>query len=372
VTVVRPLLTTFCAACVAWSAGCSRPSAHEGADAGVDVTKTGTTAACEERRAHLEAALRVAPRKSLDAFVAAQIPACPVFCFSAGASRLERNRPFRMASVAKTFVATLALRAVARGQLSLDGSLDAYATRIPVLKGTTVRSLLQHTSGLFPYEKDATFLSWQSGPASLRAPNDLLGRALTHSPHARKNAPFAYANTNYVALGLLLEAVGGATLSTQIQKEILDPEALSHTHPERGDEPLVPSFDLAGVETTRAHHPSWLFAAGDLVTTLDDLVRWTRRHGSGAVIPESLRAEWLRTTATEEVGVGYGLGLFVTNGEASGGFGEARSHAGDVAGLHLQAVYFTALDAAIVAVTNQDGGDPDALVLAAAKALSAK
>ena len=330
------------------------------------------TNACEARRARLETAVRAAPRKSLDAFVGAQVPSCPAFFVTAGASRLEASRPFRMASVAKTVLATLALRAVARGQLTLDGSLDEHAAKVPVLRGTTLRALLQHTSGLFPYEKDDTFLGWQRAPPSKRSPNDLIARAITHSPRARKGAPFQYGNTSYVALALLLESVTGTALHTQIEKEITDSEGLAHTHTERGDEPLLPSFDLAGRETTRAHDPSWLFGAGDLVTTIDDLVRWTRRYGSGAAVPESLRSEWLRTVTTGDEGVGYGLGVFVTRGEASGGFGEARSHAGDVAGLHLQAVYFVALDAAIVAVTNQDGGDPDALVLATARALAAK
>lgn len=333
---------------------------------------------CDDVRRKLETAVRDAKRQSPDALVAVHLTRCPPFLLSVGASKLDVSRPFRMASVAKTTVATLALRAVERGVLSLDAPLErheAFVARYPDLRKTTLRSLLRHTSGLFPYEKDPTFLAWQKEPPSLRKPDELLARALAHAlpsgPRAHTNAPWTYANTNYVAVALLLESVARLPLSTQIQNEILLPEGLAHTHPERGAEDLVPSFDAEGREKTRAHHPSWLFGAGDLVTNLEDLVRWTRRYGTGAVIPASLRTEWLRTTPTDDESVSYGLGVFVTNGDASGGLGEARSHAGDVAGLHLEAVYFVALDAAVVAVTNRDGGDPEALVLAAARAVEA-
>ena len=324
---------------------------------------------CATKRARIEAAVRDAPRRSPDALVAVHGAACPPVFVATGSSRLEVTRPFRMASVAKTFVATLALAEVARGKLTLDSPLEAVVPGVPAVRGTTVRALASHTAGLFPYEKDTTFLAWQKAPPSARSPEELLTRSLAHTPRARTNAGFLYANTSYVALGRALEGVTKEPLATTISREVLDRYELRETHPERGDEPLVPSFDARGNDTTRAHHASWLYAAGDLVTTLADLVRWTRLYGTGAVIPEKLRSEWLHTVPTDDDGVGYGLGVFVTRGEASGGFGEARSHAGDVAGLHLEAVYFVALDAAIVAVTNRDGADPDALVLAAARAI---
>jgi len=325
---------------------------------------------CEAKQARLEASVRGVAWRSPDALVGVHVVACPPLLVAAGASGLAVTRPFRMASVAKTVLASVVLGEVARGALTLDGPLDPFVGAVPVVRGTTVRALASHTAGLFPYEKDATFLHWQTETPSRKSPEDLLARATAHTPRAATNAGFLYANTSYVALGRLVEAVEREPLDATISRLVLNRYKLKETHRERGDEALVPSFDARGRETTRAHHPSWLYAAGDLVTTLADLVRWTRIWGSGEAIPEPLRADWLRSVPTDDEGVGYGLGVFVTRGEASGGLGEARSHAGDVAGLHLEAVYFVALDAAVVAVTNQDGGDPDALVLAAARAVT--
>lgn len=274
-----------------------------------------------------------------------------------------------MASVEKALVATLALRATARGKLELDAPLDRFARDLPAVRGTTLRALLTHTSGLFSYEKDATFVAWQHAAPSPKAPDELVRLSLVHTPSARVGAPYAYTNTGYVLIARLLELVEGASLASQLEREILGPLALSHTRPERGDEDLVPSYDREGRAATRAHHPSWLFGAGDLVTSLDDLARFTRTWGKGELLPEKLRGEWLRTVPTGEADVRYGAGVFVTTGSASAGFGLARSHAGDVAGLHLQAVHFVDRDVTVVAVVDRDGGDPDALVLATARAL---
>lgn len=141
---------------------------------------------CAAKRARIEAAVRDAPRRSPDALVAVHVAACPPVFVATGSSRLEVTRPFRMASVAKTFVATLALAEVARGKLPLDGPLEAVAPGVPAVRGTTVRALASHTAGLFPYEKDTTFLAWQKAPPSARSPEELLTRSLAHTPRAHE------------------------------------------------------------------------------------------------------------------------------------------------------------------------------------------
>ncbi len=321
---------------------------------------------CVARRARLEEALASHAARGRGALLGVDAPGCPPALLAVDA---QVSQPFRMASVAKTFVATLALRAVSRGALALDAPLDP---RVHVaLRGATLRALLQHTSGLFPYERDPTFLAWASKPAP-RGPDELLARALFHAPRARVGAPFRYANTNYLVLARVLERALGAPLGELVSRELTGPLGLASTAPEAGREPLLPSYDERGRELTRTHHPSWLYGAGDLVTTLSDLVRWTRLYGTGEVIPAQLRGEWLRTVPTDDPDVRYGLGVFVTEGEAAGGLGRVRSHAGDVAGLHLEAVYFVDLDAAVVAVVTHDGGAPEGLAVAAGQALKAR
>ena len=77
---------------------------------------------------------------------------------ASGAARLDprvRMRPsarFRVASVTKTFVATLALQLVGEGKLRLDDTVARWLPGlVPNGRAITLRMLLNHTSGLFDY-----------------------------------------------------------------------------------------------------------------------------------------------------------------------------------------------------------------------------
>lgn len=367
---IRPSLLAL--GCV-FACACTSPR-HEPTPEPAPSAEAVAPTRCQALRGALRQALESAPRRSPDALLAVDVEGCEPLLLSTGRSHLDVSTPFRMASVAKTFVATLLLRAVAARKLSLDAPLTALLPGLPEARGQTARTLASHTSGLFSYEKDDLFRTWQHEPPAPRSPTELLALSRRHPRSGKPGERYHYANTNYVLLGLALEALSRRPLAEQISSELTGPLGLRSMHAERTDihEPLMPSFDAEGRETTWSHHPSWLFGAGDLVTNLEDLVRWTRLWGTGSLVPDGLRGDWLRPVPTQEEGVAYGLGLFQSDLEASGGNGPARTHAGAAAGLHLQAVYFMAKNAAVVAVVNQDGGDPDAVVLAAASVLSGR
>ena len=67
---------------------------------------------------------------------------------------LTAEDPFRIASITKTFVGTLALRLVQQQRLSLDDTVSHYLPDWPQGSQITVRMLLNHTSGLAPFGDD--------------------------------------------------------------------------------------------------------------------------------------------------------------------------------------------------------------------------
>src|SRR3954470_22009929 len=84
---------------------------------------------------------------------------------ASGAARLDPRQPlrpaarFRVGSVTKSFVATVALQLVGEGRLRLDDTVDRWLPRlVPNGDGITVRMLLNHTSGLFNYTDDEAFI----------------------------------------------------------------------------------------------------------------------------------------------------------------------------------------------------------------------
>ncbi len=268
-------------------------------------------------------------------------------------------RPLRLASLTKTVVAMAALRVFDARHLDLDRAVDAWLPNVDLARGRTLRQLLSHTSGLPTYDRAPGF--W-SAPNARFSPTELLAFAGS-LPQRKAPAPFAYANTNYVIAGMLLERIEGKPLA-EILHAFLEPLGLASIHPEQPGEPVEPTFDESGHRTGVRSRPSMLYAAGDLVAPLADLVRWTRSWGRGDLAPKSLEAAWLTPTPTHEGGdVFYGLGVFLQTRKT---LGPVRSHAGNLAGLHAYAAYFPDLEATVVAIATRDGLDPSRTALDAA------
>jgi D-alanyl-D-alanine carboxypeptidase len=113
-----------------------------------------------------------------------------VWRLSSGAARLDPYqalRPgarFRIASVTKTFVATVALQLVGERRLRLDDTVERWVPEF-VLNGEaiTLRMLLNHTSGLFNYTDDQAFIQQViANPTRRWSPRELIAVATAHEP----------------------------------------------------------------------------------------------------------------------------------------------------------------------------------------------
>ncbi|MDH5303972.1 MAG: beta-lactamase family protein, partial [Gammaproteobacteria bacterium] len=77
----------------------------------------------------------------------------------ASAAPLTDNHRFYLASIGKTYTSVAFVRLAADGLLRLDDPItdwlpDSITDRIPFADAITVRSLLNHTSGIFDYQND--------------------------------------------------------------------------------------------------------------------------------------------------------------------------------------------------------------------------
>lgn len=254
---------------------------------------------------------------------------------SAGVRKVgESARPatdghFRIGSTTKTFTATLVLRLVAEGLIALDGPAADYLPRFELDRRITVRMLLQHTSGLFNYTgeyyEDGTVapgIAWQGqeyvdNQFHTYDPEDLVRLALSKPARFAPGADWSYSNTNYVLARLLVEAVTGRPFAEEMRRLILEPLGLSGTVvPDASPEIPEPHahgyyrYEDAGewklFDATR-FNPSWISAAGDMISTTEDLHTFISALMSGKLLPEPLLAE-MRTPHPK---LGYGLGLFV-------------------------------------------------------------
>ena len=132
---------------------------------------------------------------SRDAALALTTPECGSVTYVSGASGLTGSELFRIGSVTKPYVATVVLQLVAEGKLSLDDKLDAWVTGVPNGSAITVRMLLNHTSGIFNYTTDPTFLA---EPQKKRTPGELVQLAASHGAVDPPGSKWNYSNTNYI------------------------------------------------------------------------------------------------------------------------------------------------------------------------------
>ena len=224
-------------------------------------------------------------------------------------SGLTIAHPFPIASVTKTFVATVVLQLAGEGAIDLD-------ERAPGVDAT-VRQLLNHTSGL----PDA--FSVQELIAGSAAGRDPRGVAEVILGKPRLFAPgegWSYSGSNYVMLGLLIEDVTGSTVQDELARRIFEPLGLTASElPDeppgdlaRGylpaDNPVYPQPGPGLVDVTDVG--PLFYAGGGMVSTAPEVARFLHALPGGELLSPELRAEMLRTVVSEwDECDAYGLGI---------------------------------------------------------------
>jgi D-alanyl-D-alanine carboxypeptidase len=228
-------------------------------------------------------------------------------------SLLTAEHRFPVGSLAKTFVSTVVLQLVADGLLRLDGSVDEHVPGIRrAAGGVTLRQLLNHTSGIPDYFVEVV----SAGLHREWTPRELIALS-SRSPGGEKGR-WAYSNTNYVILGLVIEAATGGSFEQELARRVIEPLHLTSTG-SRADEhatargylapsnPIVPSSDPELVDSTEVG-TSWGWPA--VVSSAEDVARFLHALLGGELLPTAMLDAMLATVESDWVeSVRYGLGI---------------------------------------------------------------
>ncbi|MEV6279306.1 serine hydrolase domain-containing protein [Nocardia sp. NPDC051832] len=294
---------------------------------------------------------------------------------TAGTARLGTFDPvpadarFRIGSITKTFVATVVLQLVAEARLRLDDPVDQYLPQFGLDRRITVRTILDHTSGLRnaggqpgPRGESAPSM-FGTDPMQTYQPEDMVRFAAGQPLWFEPGTDWYYSNTNYILAGLLIETVTGTPYSRQLQQRIIEPLGLSSTSLP-GISPEIPGPHTTGYRTAKflgiplpidvtALNPSFAGAAGEIISTTADLDAFSTALWSGELLPPALLAQ-MRTVrpiaARFGVERGYGLGLMELTAGGCAGIGNS----GDIPGFHSE-MYSTADGSRRVAVSVNQG-----------------
>lgn len=235
----------------------------------------------------------------------------------------------RIGSNTKTFVAVVVMQMVQEGKVGLDEPIETYLPGLIKGEGIdasriTVRQLLQHTSGLPEYTDT---VPGRSDIFQIKdhyaQPRDLLDTALSKPAAFEPGTQWAYTNTNYVVLGMLIERVSQRPVGEQIDQRIIKKLGLSHTYfPAPGDRSIKGThpqgYHLSAegkLEDITEMDPAWGWAAGAMVSTPSELNTFFQAVFDGRLLTQASIDEMKKSVdASSRFGPGvvYGLGLIGT------------------------------------------------------------
>ncbi|WP_429844222.1 serine hydrolase domain-containing protein [Brevibacillus sp. FIR094] len=291
--------------------------------------------------------------------------------YAAGVANLSTKKPmktdfrFRIASVTKTFTATVVLQLAAENRLNLDDSIEKWLPGVIQGNGydakqITIRQILNHTSGIAEYSRTKEANFFKNTKKSFTA-EELVKLGLSLPPDFAPGKGWSYSNTGYVLLGILIEKVTGNSYAEEIENRIIEPLELSNTFLP-GNSSVIPGTNHARgyfqpdgaseLKDVTYYNPSIGSSAGDMISTADDLNKFFSYLLSGKLLKEQQLKQMLTTVPTGSAEIsGYGLGIYETklpNGVSiwghSGGIpGFSTFAGGTLGGKHTLAVNLNSL-----------------------------
>jgi D-alanyl-D-alanine carboxypeptidase len=264
---------------------------------------------------------------------------------------------YRIASISKTFAATLVMQLVERGRLRLDEPVTTYLpwTR-PVLggSGVTLRHLLTHSAGMI--RDGACDWSPEGFPDRRRLHAEVLGRGMV----AEAAGGFRYSNVAYAMVGEIVEKAAGVTFADAVTRRIARPLGLGSTTARltaRARRALAVGYGHArpGEPFVALEHSeaAAFQAAGGLISNVPDLLAYQAAHlaGDTRLVSDLAKREMQRVQWQRSEQPHHGLGWMVYDiGDIS-----VRGHSGGYPGFVTRIAFAPDLGVASAVLTNSVG-----------------
>lgn len=274
----------------------------------------------------------------------------------ASGAPMESDFYSRIGSVTKTFTVTSVLQLADQGKVALDDPIAKYIDGVPSGDQITLRQLARMQSGLYNYSATQAFqAALFADPQRQFTPQELLAYAFAEPNEFAPGADFQYCNTNTILLGLVVEKVSGQTLPDYIHDHIVTPLGMGDTSFPTNNafpEPHAQGYTVQTADGKEAAatdwNPSWGWAAGAMISTLDDLRIWAPVLATGKLLTPEMQAQRLQTAPApgKPAQEGYGLGIFNLGGWIG--------HNGSLPGYQTVVVYLPERQLTLVIMINTD------------------
>ncbi len=280
-----------------------------------------------------------------------------------GAAKLDPHTPatpqmrYSIGSISKQFTAAAILLLAEEGKLSLDDPVSKYVPGLTDGDKTTIRQLLSHTSGYQDFWPQDYVPPLMLKPITA---NGIMDRWAKIPLDFQPGTKWQYSNTNYVIAGVIVEKVSGMPLLQFLSQRVFTPLGMTSVADTNLNK--LPPTDPTGYfkYALGPSHPApkegrgWMFAAGELAMTAEDLAKWDISVIDQTVLkPASYREMETEVVLKNGVGTQYGLGVFVRNTNGH----RILEHGGEVSGFVAENIVMPDDNIAVVVLTNQDASE---------------
>jgi CubicO group peptidase (beta-lactamase class C family) len=283
-----------------------------------------------------------------------------VYVHAYGTANLETKRAatpqmrYSIGSISKQFTAAAVLMLAEEGKLSLDDKVVRWFPELTRASDVSIRQLLSMTSGyqdFWPQDYVMPMMLQATTPRQIM--EGWAKKPLDFEPGTK----WQYSNTNYVIAGAIVEQAAGMPLMEMLRRRVFAPLHMnSVTDSDRaalgGDDAMrYLRYALGPLRPAPKEGAGWMFAAGELAMTAEDLARWDVSVIDRTLLkPSSYRVMQNEVELENGVGSHYGLGVSIATTDGR----RVVSHSGEVSGFTANNIIYPDDRAAVVVLTNLD------------------
>jgi len=268
---------------------------------------------------------------------------------------------FQIQSITKTFTSAAILSLVEEGRIALNDPISKYLDGTPdTWKEITIRHLLSHTSGI----KD--FINEPTASIRLDASEEEVLKATAPRPlNFQPGDKYAYSNTNYHLLAMVIRKLTGKYYGDFLQERIFKPLGMTSTRIQ----------DLSAIIPHRASGYGWSggklrngeyvaqsilsYGGGGVLSTAPDMARWAIALESEKILKRATFDEaWTPAKFNNGNLSGYGLGWGV---DRVNGHRFVSHSGGHITGFTSNLIFYRDDHLAVIVLTNAGHANPGAI-----------
>jgi len=255
---------------------------------------------------------------------------------------------YRWASVTKHLNAALIMRMQDAGLLNIDQRLAQHMSVPGLAYGSTmtIRQMLNNSAGVADYLNDSSAFINSTSVWRTYTNADIVGYINGTGASFAPGAAYKYSNGGHFLLGMLAEQKLGLPLDTAFQQWLFQPLGLQNIWLDMHSSPSQRIPNLVESSRAYAYSPTSVKAAGAVVATPVDMVKFIRALHTGQVVSAASLSAMKQPQARSS---GYGLATILFKSPSGTPY---FGHTGTILNYKSQVYYVPSMDVAVALTMN--------------------